>query len=70
MPACALLFGVFLLPELFASPAVGVGTDEPDSVALVGGSDVVRSQHTPSCVIPHLGKMTEDSGKSSSNKQR
>jgi hypothetical protein len=50
--------------------AVGVGSHEPESVALVRGANVVRSQHTPPRIIPQRGKVTEDSGKASSHKHR
>jgi hypothetical protein len=52
------------------SLAVGVGSDNPDAVTLMRGTDVSRSKHTPLRIIPHRGKVTEDSGKSSTNKQR
>ena len=109
MPGCALLLAVFLEPELFASPAVGVGhtfflamvesdgapavfklvpsprlplflvpyccavgvgSNEPDSVSLVGSSGMSRSQHSPPRIIPQRGKVTEDHGKASANKER
>jgi hypothetical protein len=56
-----------LVPALLA---VGVGSDNPDPVTLVGSSGVSRSQHTPSSIVPERGKVTEDSGKSSTHKQR
>jgi len=31
---------------------------------------MMRSQHSPSRIIPHRGKITEDHGKTSGNKQR
>jgi len=39
-------------------------------VPFVGSSGVFRSQHSPSRIIPHRGKITEDHGKSSGNKER
>jgi hypothetical protein len=50
--------------------AVGVGSHKPESVALVRGANVVRSQHTPPRIIPQRGKVAEDSGKASSHKHR
>jgi hypothetical protein len=50
--------------------AVGVGSNEPDSVSLVGSSDMARSQHSPPRIVPHRGKITEDHGKPSANKER
>jgi hypothetical protein len=47
----------------------GVFCDEPDSIPLMRGSEVSRSDNTPSRVIPHFGKVTEDDGKTSSHKQ-
>jgi hypothetical protein len=49
--------------------AVGVAK-YPDSVALMGRSAVRRRYTTPSTIVPHFGKVTEDHGKTSSNKQR
>jgi hypothetical protein len=49
---------------------VGVGSHNPDSVPLVRRSHVGRSQHTPSRIEPHFGKVTEDHGKTSSHKER
>jgi hypothetical protein len=49
--------------------ASGVGSNDPYTVPLVGSADVSRSEHAPSRIIPHRGKVTEDSGKSSTNKQ-
>ena len=109
MPGCALLVAVFLEPELFASPAVGVGhrfrramvdsdgapavlnvepsgllplfrvpyccavgvgSNDPDAVSLVRRSGVSSSQHSPPRIVPQRGKVTEDHGKSSANKER
>jgi hypothetical protein len=47
----------------------GVFSNEPDTVSLVGSSEVSCSDNTPSRVIPHFGKVTEHHGKSSSHKQ-
>jgi len=52
------------------SLAVGVGSDNPDAVPLMWSSGVGRSEHTPPRIIPQRGKVTEDSGKASSHKQR
>jgi hypothetical protein len=49
-------------------PALGVGHN-PTPVPLVGSANVVRSHNSPSRIIPHFGKVTEDHGKSSLNKQ-
>jgi hypothetical protein len=48
---------------------LGVGHN-PASVPPVWRSDIIRSQHTPSRIEPHFGKVTEDHGKSSSHKER
>jgi hypothetical protein len=48
---------------------MGVFCDEPDPVPLMRRAEVSRSDNTPSRVIPHLGKVTEHHGKSSSHKQ-
>jgi hypothetical protein len=51
--------------------SVHVGVcQNPDSVSLVRGAGVVRSDNSPPRIIPHLGKITDDSGKSSSHKHR
>jgi hypothetical protein len=42
----------------------------PDPIPLVRRTGVDCSQHTPLRIIPHFGKITEDSGKSSSHKHR
>lgn len=47
----------------------GVGHN-PDPLTPVGSADVARSQHTPSRIEPHFGKVTEDHGKASSHKER
>jgi hypothetical protein len=49
--------------------AFGVGHN-PDPIPLVGSPSVSSSHNTPPTVIPHRGKVTEDAGKASSNKQR
>jgi hypothetical protein len=41
----------------------------PAPVPLVGSANVVRSHNSPASIIPHFGKITEDHGKSSLNKQ-
>jgi hypothetical protein len=50
-----------------AEQLLGVGQfgTNPDSLSFMRCSDMVRSQHSPFCIIPHFGKITEDSGKSS-----
>jgi hypothetical protein len=55
--------------HVVASNAVGVGHD-PAPIPPVRGSGVMRSHNTPARIIPHFGKVTEDHGKSSGNKQR
>jgi hypothetical protein len=49
--------------------ARGVG-QYPDALASVGSACVTRSHNTPPRIIPQRGKVSEDSGKSSSHKQR
>jgi hypothetical protein len=63
------------LPQSAPSLATGVGhvcvgSNDPNAVAAVRCSDVVRSQHTPRRVIPERGKITDDDGKTSSHKER
>jgi hypothetical protein len=58
-----------LLDPLLPSVARGVGHN-PDTFPDVGSANVNRSDNPPSRIIPHRGKITEDSGKSTSNKQR
>jgi len=58
-----------LLNRLPVSTVVGVGNN-PDAIPLMGRPDVGGSHNTPSRVIPQFGKVTEDHGKSSSNKER
>jgi hypothetical protein len=53
----------------FQSVANTVG-NKPDALARVVCSDVASSQTTPSCIIPHTGKVFEDSDKSASSKIR
>ncbi|GLV06649.1 hypothetical protein Amuc02_23560 [Akkermansia muciniphila] len=55
-----------------ALQAVGVGImcKYPDALSDVRGSHIVSSQHKPFRIVPDFGKITEDSGKSSSHKQR
>jgi hypothetical protein len=48
---------------------LGVGSKEPEAFAAVRKSGGVRSHNTPSRIIPHFGKITEDHGKTSLNKQ-
>jgi hypothetical protein len=56
-------------PRFSASFARGVGHN-PDTFPDVGSANVNRSDNAPSRIIPHRGKITEDAGKSASNKQR
>jgi len=60
------------LPSKAASEAVGVGIDReyPNPVAAVRCANVVRSNNIPYRIIPDFGKVSEDGGKSSSNKHR
>jgi hypothetical protein len=51
------------------STVQGVGSSEPEPVALVRGANVGSSQHCPATVIPDRGQVTEDSPKSP-NKER
>lgn len=44
----------------FPAP-VGVGSNDPHPVALVGRTDVPSSKHTPASVKPHAGKSFEHS---------
>jgi hypothetical protein len=46
-----------------------VGSNDPESIALVRRTRVVGSQHTPSRIIPQRPKVTEDGNKASSNKE-
>ena len=46
-------------PELFESPAVGVGTKDPDPISFVWSADVSRAQHSPLRIEPHLGQVSE-----------
>lgn len=48
---------------------VGVGND-PHSLPTMGGADVMSSEHTPSRIEPHCGKVFEDSDKSASTQVR
>ena len=60
-----------LLPPR-SPPVTGVGQfgPDPDSLPYVRRSGVDRSQHTPSSIEPHFGKITEGHGKASSHKHR
>jgi len=64
------LFSRFLdIPGVsFQSRADGVA-HQPQSFAMVGKAGVIRSHNSPARIIPHFGKVTEDHGKSSLNKQ-
>jgi hypothetical protein len=63
--ACA---GVGFVLRLLPAWASGVG-HKPEPFADVRGSDIVRSHNAPSRIKPQAGKVSEDSGKSSANKQ-
>jgi hypothetical protein len=75
-------FGVFticarLVPVMFSvmhpprCPSVADGVaHNPAPLAPVRGADVSSSEHTPSRIEPHFGKITEHSGKASSHKER
>jgi hypothetical protein len=52
-----------------AADAFGVGHN-PDPFPSVRRTNVVCSQHTPPRIIPQRGKVTEDHGKPSGNKER
>ena len=39
--------------------AVGVPTSDPDAIAVMGGADVDRAEHSPSRMEPHLGQVAE-----------
>jgi hypothetical protein len=56
----------FLSP---VSDATGVG-HKPESFALVGSGNVVRSNNTPCRIEPHRGKVGKHPVKSSSHKER
>src|SRR5690606_35568758 len=56
------------LLDPLAMQAVGVGHD-PYSVSSVGGSDVSSSQHSPFCIIPHLGQVPKNTSKPSSSER-
>jgi hypothetical protein len=69
---CAKLIPVMfsvIVPPRFPSVADGVAHN-PAPLPLVGSDNVIRSHNTPLRIEPHFGKVTEDSGKSSSHKQR
>jgi hypothetical protein len=44
-----------------ASFFVSVGSNDPDPVALVRRSGMVRAQHSPPRIEPHLGQVSENS---------
>jgi hypothetical protein len=64
VPPCA-----YFVVLLQVSDATQVGHN-PDPLASVRGANIVCSQHTPPRIVPHFGKVTEDSGKTSGNKER
>jgi hypothetical protein len=73
LPGRACVASLWSASALFGgilSIVVGVAqlSDDPDSVSLVRGGDVMRSHNTPLRVIPHFGKISEDGSKSSSHK--
>jgi hypothetical protein len=57
----ALLFAVFLLPLLFASPAVGVGIvgNDKESIASVARPDGCRADAIPFRIVPARGQVSE-----------
>jgi hypothetical protein len=57
-----------MIAPLVASLETGVGTENPNTLSLVRRANVGSGETTPSRVIPHFGKVTEDSGKASSHK--
>lgn len=48
--------------------AVGVGSKDPESLASVWQTDVVRSQHTPLRIEPELGQSSEHNSEVAPNK--
>jgi hypothetical protein len=64
------LFSRFLdIPGVsFQSRADGVA-HQPQSFSMVGKAGIVGSNNSPARMIPQRGKVTEDHGKSSLNKQ-
>jgi len=55
--------------QFFASFAVGVGSQDPDSLSLVIESGVVRSQHSPLRIEPQRGQVSEDHFESSAGEK-
>jgi hypothetical protein len=58
---------VELAPVLLASNALRVGSNDPDSISLVGGTHGVRAEHAPLRIEPHRGQVTKDDSESSSS---
>lgn len=56
-------------PHLVPIEAVRVGNN-PDPLSFVFSANVNRSDNTPPCIEPHLGKVSEHADKSSSHKER
>jgi len=48
--------------------ALWIFGNDPDPVSLMWGAEIRRSHNTPARFIPHVGKITENHGKSSSHK--
>lgn len=59
-PACALLFAVFLDPLALESPAVGVGSNDPDSISTVRRANGSSRYAVPLRVIPERGQVSEN----------
>jgi hypothetical protein len=55
---------ILTVPSHGIMDAVGVGSKNPDSVALMWGSNIGCSHNSPFTVIPHLGKVSNDSDSS------
>jgi hypothetical protein len=53
----------------FDSVASGVGqvSDNPDSISLMRGSNVCRSEHSPFSIVPERGQVTEDDAEPANN---
>jgi hypothetical protein len=55
-----------IVPPRWQSLAEGVGQN-PDSLTLMVGTNIGRSQHSPPCIKPERGKVTQHPVESSSN---
>lgn len=56
------MLGAISLPTV-----VGIGSQDPESVSLVRGADVARSQHIPRRIIPERGQLTEHDAESANS---